>query len=68
LRRVLLCFILAAICHCGTARAQGNYEIQVYGADTVPKGNMMFELHSNFTASGQQHFIGGVAPTYHAGH
>jgi hypothetical protein len=32
--------------------AQGNYEIQVYGADTVPPGNTMVELHSNFTFEG----------------
>ena len=33
----------------GTAVAQGNYEIQVYGADTVAPKNLMVELHSNFT-------------------
>jgi hypothetical protein len=32
--------------------AQANYEIQVYGADTVPPQNLMVELHSNFTAEG----------------
>lgn len=30
-------------------RAQGNYEIQVYGADTVAPRSTMVELHSNFT-------------------
>ena len=35
------------------ARAQGNYEIQVYGADTVKPRTLMVELHSNFTAEGQ---------------
>ena len=33
--------------------AQGNYEVQVYGSDTVPPGQLMVELHSNFTAKGQ---------------
>src|ERR1700732_5256514 len=37
---------------CCAARAQGNYEIQVYGADTVPPRTTMVELHSNFTAKG----------------
>jgi hypothetical protein len=37
---------------CAAAYGQGNYEIQVYGADTVPTANTMFELHSNFTARG----------------
>jgi len=50
------------------ARAQGNYEIQVYGADTVPPGSTMVELHSNFTADGQRTYIDGQAPTFHAEH
>ncbi len=32
--------------------AQGNYEIQVYGSDTVAPGRTMVELHSNFTVEG----------------
>jgi len=28
------------------AAAQGNLEIQVYGAETVPAGSTMVELHS----------------------
>jgi hypothetical protein len=35
------------------AIAQDNYEIQVYGADLVPTGNTMVELHSNYTFNGQ---------------
>ncbi len=49
------------------ARAQGNYEIQVYGSDTVEPGNTMFEIHSNFTAKG--HPASPVAAsTNHAEH
>jgi len=48
--------------------AQGNYEIQVYGADTVAPGTTMVELHSNFTAQGQRYVIDGVYPTYHQEH
>ena len=51
-----------------TAYAQGNYEIQVYGADTVPPHSTMVELHSNYTADGQKRFIDGVDPTNHAEH
>jgi len=51
-----------------TARAQGNYEIQVYGSDTVPPGSTMVELHSNYTADGEKYFIDGVDPTNHAEH
>jgi hypothetical protein len=58
-----LCFYLS-----GVALAQGNYEIQVYGADTVPPKNLMVELHSNYTVSGQTKTIDGVFPTNHQEH
>jgi hypothetical protein len=48
--------------------AQGNYEIQVYGADTVAPKNLMVELHSNYTISGQTQTIDGVYPTNHQEH
>jgi hypothetical protein len=45
--------------------AQANYEIQVYGADTVPPETLMTELHSNFSLSGEKYAIDGVIPTDH---
>ena len=60
-------FLLAA-CLGPAALAQGNYEIQVYGAETVAPRTTMFELHSNFTAEGQKYYVDGVAPTNHAVH
>jgi hypothetical protein len=48
--------------------AQDNYEIQVYGAETVEPGNTMVELHSNFTIDGSKTLIGGMIPTNHALH
>ena len=51
-----------------TARAQGNYEIQVYGSDTVAPRTLMAELHSNFTPEGQKNLIDGVYPTNHQEH
>jgi hypothetical protein len=50
------------------AAAQGNYEIQVYGADTVAPRNLMVELHSNYTVTGQTKVIDGVYPTNHQEH
>ena len=50
------------------AQAQGNYEIQVYGAATVPADNLMVELHSNFTVEGQTDTLNGVYPTNHQEH
>jgi hypothetical protein len=43
--------------------AQGNYEIQVYGADTIEPRSTMVELHSNYTPEGQKQVIDGVYPT-----
>jgi hypothetical protein len=48
--------------------AQDNYEIQVYGSETVPKGETMVELHSNYTAEGREQEGNGVLPTEHAVH
>ena len=50
------------------ARAQDNYEIQVYGADTVDPGHTMVELHSNFTFQGSKTFEDGMRPTNHQWH
>ena len=50
------------------ARAQENYEIQVYGSETMPKGTTMFELHTNFATSGRRLADAGVLPTHHALH
>ncbi len=43
--------------------AQENYEIQVYGSQTVLKGNTMVELHSNYTFDGQKSSQKGLRPT-----
>ncbi|AXC12946.1 hypothetical protein ACPOL_3665 [Acidisarcina polymorpha] len=58
-----------------SAHAQGNYEIQVYGAATVEPKSTMVELHSNFTAVGQMlpanapfPTVDGVYPTNHQEH
>ena len=59
---VLLTVILAA----PLTRAQGNYEIQVYGSDLVDPKHTMVELHSNFTIDGSQAIIDGLYPTNHS--
>jgi hypothetical protein len=50
------------------ARAQDNYEIQVYGAELVPAHHTMVELHSNYTAEGRTAVVDGLLPTAHALH
>ncbi|HKO05903.1 MAG TPA: transporter [Candidatus Acidoferrales bacterium] len=49
-------------------RAQDNYEIQVYGSDTVAPGRTMVELHSNFTFEGFKTAMDGVLPDEHQLH
>jgi len=60
---VLFLSVLAA-----SARAQNNYEIQVYGSDLVEPGHTMVELHSNFTIQGFKTMMDGVYPDNHAEH
>ncbi len=51
-----------------TGCAQDNYEIQVYGSDTVPPRSTMVEIHSNFTVEGSKTVQDGMLPTNHAEH
>jgi len=60
---VLLPFVMTS-----SARAQDNYEIQVYSYDTVAPGHTMVELHSNFTVEGSKQVSDGVLPSNHAEH
>jgi len=48
--------------------AQDNYEVQVYGADTVAAGHTMVELHSNLTIEGFKAISQGVLPDEHQIH
>jgi len=50
------------------AYGQGNYEIQVYGSETVAPKNLMVELHSNYTIDGQNKVVDRVYPTNHQLH
>src|SRR5665213_2387610 len=67
-RLLILAAALAPLLAVPHARAQGNYEIQVYGSETVEPKNLMIELHSNFTPDGQKNIIDGVFPTNHQEH
>src|ERR1700687_3239401 len=67
LRHFFLAMMLLGYCAVGL-RAQGNYEVQVYGSDLVAPKVTMVELHSNFTASGTKGVMDGVLPTHHAQH
>ncbi|TWR24943.1 hypothetical protein FPZ42_14400 [Mucilaginibacter achroorhodeus] len=62
-------FLLILACHCFPLLAQDNYEIQVYGSETVEKGRTMVELHSNNTLKGSKTINEyGMLPTNHVEH
>lgn len=50
----LVACLAAALAATPRLEAQENYEIQVYGSETVPRGVTMFELHSNYTLKGSR--------------
>jgi hypothetical protein len=60
--------LLSAITLVPFARAQDNYEIQVYSYETVPPRATMVEIHSNFTFEGSKTVQDGVLPSNHALH
>jgi len=66
--RLILLALFAAVLAAPSARAQDNYEIQVYGSDTVPPRATMVEIHSNFTVDGSKTVQDGMVPTNHAEH
>ncbi len=66
-RAALLAALIGALPP-AAARAQDNYEIQVYGSSTVPAARTMVELHSNFTVDGRTGVVDGLLPTEHAVH
>src|SRR5437016_14078239 len=61
---ILFALLVFAVC----LQAQDNYEIQVYGADTVEPHATMVEFHTNFTVDGSKVPTDGVRPTNHAIH
>jgi hypothetical protein len=70
----LLILVVLGVGGLRVAKAQDNYEIQVYGSDTVAPKTTMLELHSNFTTEGSNPAPGsrftaeGAYPTNHAEH
>ncbi len=61
-------FFAATLCGPRLLAAQENYEIQVYPSKTADKKTTLFELHSNFTGSGNRVESNGVLATQHALH
>jgi hypothetical protein len=66
--RLLPALAAIVLCCAPFVHAQGNYEVQVYGSDTIAPGHTMVELHTNFTAEGTTTKIDGVLPDQHQIH
>lgn len=66
LRTLLLSALFVLIF--SSLKAQDNYEIQVYGSETVDSGHTMVELHSNYTLNGSTAIVAGQLPTNHVFH
>ena len=64
----LIQFALLILLATAPLYCQGNYEIQVYGSDTVAPGRTMVELHSNFTFKGFKTSEFGMLPDEHQEH
>ena len=56
----LVSIVAVVLFVCPNAVAQDNYEIQVYGSETVEAGHTMVELHSNFTIDGTKAAPGSI--------
>ena len=69
-RRLVVGAAISAISALGALplAAQENYEIQVYGSETIPRGITMYELHSNYTINGRRFTLDGELPSNHAWH
>lgn len=66
--RVLSLLLLLALSSLGTAKAQDNYEIQVYPSETIAPKTLLMELHSNNALEGSTTTQYGMLPTQHQEH
>jgi hypothetical protein len=66
--KITISAVTVALAVASHLRAQDNYEIQVYGSETVAPGRTMVELHNNYTFSGSLDKVGSVLPTDGAWH
>ncbi len=64
----ILVFVLFLLFCSSQAKAQDNYEIQVYTSELVEIHHTAIELHSNYTTNGSTLMMGGVYPSNHVVH
>lgn len=63
-----LAMAVSSLLVASVAGGQENFEIQVYGSETVPAGSTVFELHSNVAARGTTRTVNGIVPSQGAFH
>src|SRR6202046_2280978 len=63
LRVLFFSLVVLALMYPACARAQDNYEIQVYPSETMAPKTLLVELHSNFTVDGSTTTQFGMLPT-----
>src|ERR1700733_11446167 len=68
LRVLFFSLVVLALMYPACARAQDNYEIQVYPSETMAPKTLLVELHSNFTVDGSPTTQFGMLPTEHQEH
>jgi len=68
LLRTPVALLISLIALAAFVHGQDNYEIQVYGSETVAPRSTMVEIHSNFTVDGSKTVQDGMLPTNHAEH
>ena len=61
-------FLLYCIFIVSSIFGQDNYEIQVYGSETIEPHRTMVELHSNYTVNGSTNNLDGTVPSNHIFH
>ncbi len=67
--RAAACLLLVLTCLFTSSRAFAqNFEVQVYGSETIAPLRTMLESHTNMALRGSTHTVDGVLPTEHALH
>ncbi len=62
----LIMGLLSVLLFLAPARGQDSFEIEVYGSETLPRGETSVELHSNFNAETEETQTAGVYPSHHS--
>lgn len=62
----LIMGLLSVLLFLAPARGQDSFEIEVYGSETLPRGETSLELHSVFNAESDEPQTTGVYPSHHS--